>query len=736
MIDKWFVNDIETALAVQGRAVVTDAKIEGKFLLDFLPADVVLLEVASTDLDEIKAKYEAETHHADEKVVFYTHRPKTDLIFLLEYAETTPCVVLDDMETYIRKHLFEATGINTQLPKAELLVAAKLAKGNDLNWWKSVAMGLVKPMDTDKLLLDLLASPMQTAQGMDKEVWKLFSTEVLDKIGKPHTEQPAEVLAQSVMETIFDGLASNRISDKLLTIYNRCTGSHAMDEAMAAYIARYTDQLKNIDPLKAHPDHPFVVLDNSLFKQLSKTIENGEFLGEYTRCIDARTKSKYAASYKAKWLEDVKTLVEFKNDDLYKITSLSDFAVYYRDTFAKLDTAVRHLYAVWLHDEKVLRPFQFLYEQTEKELLDKWFFLVKDYKPSQQGLLKEKLSQEGRIAILICDGLRLEIAETIYRQSKSKVSNDYAFAMLPSVTENGMSALFGCDQVELLAQNRYAHLKSEMPGVEVIYADKLNSSITAQRLVLMYGDIDQVGEKKQVAGLKDINNYEKEIAEKIDTLLSMGYSKVYVTADHGFVITGILDEADKIPVPNGDILKLEERFCLAHEQLVPSNNVKLVERQDDFLGSEYQYYAKSDKPFRTKGAYGYAHGGFTPQECIIPVYAFGKDANEEVLKVVIANKKELQAVGGQYFKLKLQAEQAVDNFFKQERRIEIHLFAGDKLQSNQVVTIKQGQLLDNNEFEMASSGKMKVVLVDAATKQQIDFCEVKSSSSRDLDDLF
>lgn len=736
MIDKWFVNDIEAALAVQGRAVVTDAKGEGKFLLDFLPADVVLLEVASTDLDEIKAKYEAETHHADEKVVFYTHRPKTDLTFLLEYAETTLCVVLDDMEAYIRKHLFEATGINTQLTKTELLVAAKLAKGKELNWWKSVAMGLVKPMDTDKLLLDLLASPMQTAQGMDQEVWKLFSTEVLDKIGKPHTEQPAEVLAQSVMETIFDGLANNQISNGLFAIYNRCTGSHAMDEVMAAYIARYTDQLKNIDPLKAHPDHPFVALDNSLFKQLSKAIENGEFLGEYIRWIDARTKSKFAASYKAEWLEDVKTLVEFKNDDLYKITSLQDFAVYYRDSFAKLDTAVRHLYAAWLHDEKVLRPFQFLYEQAEKELLDKWFSLAAGYQASQHGLLKEKLSQEGRIAILVCDGLRLEIAETIYRLSKSKVSNDYTFAKLPSVTENGMSALFGCDQMELLAQNRYAHLKSEMPGVEVIDADKLNSSITAQRLVLMYGDIDQVGEKKQLAGLKDINNYEKEIAEKIDALLSMGYSKVYVTADHGFVITGILDEADKIPVPNGDVLKLEERFSLAHERLTPSNNVKLMERQDDFVGSEYQYYAQSDKPFRTKGAYGYAHGGFTPQECIIPIYAFGKDANEEVLKVVIANKKELQAVGGQYFKLKLQAELAADNVFKQERRIEIHLFAGDKLLSKQVVTIKQGQMLDNNEFEMASSGKMKVVLVDAATKQQIDFCEVKSSSSRDLDDLF
>ena len=219
MIDKWFDNDIETALAVQGRAVVTDATGEGKFLLDFLPADVVLLSVDSSDMAEIKAKYEAETRHAADKVVFYTHRPKKDLTFLLEYAETTRCIVLDDMEAYIKQHLFEAIQINADLPKNELLIAAKLSKGKDLNWWKGIVMGVNKPMDTDQLLLDLLVSPVPTAQDMDKDVWRLFSTEVFGMIGKPYTEQPAKVLAQTVMDAIFDGLISRQISPELLSIY-------------------------------------------------------------------------------------------------------------------------------------------------------------------------------------------------------------------------------------------------------------------------------------------------------------------------------------------------------------------------------------------------------------------------------------------------------------------------------------------------------------------------------------
>ena len=53
MIEKWFVNDINEVLGQQGRVVVTDAKGEEKFLLDFLPHDMVLLEVGDTALDEI-----------------------------------------------------------------------------------------------------------------------------------------------------------------------------------------------------------------------------------------------------------------------------------------------------------------------------------------------------------------------------------------------------------------------------------------------------------------------------------------------------------------------------------------------------------------------------------------------------------------------------------------------------------------------------------------------------------
>jgi hypothetical protein len=154
-----------------------------------------------------------------------------------------------------------------------------------------------------------------------------------------------------------------------------------------------------------------------------------------------------------------------------------------------------------------------------------------------------------------------------------------------------------------------------------------------------------------------------------------------------------------------------------------------------YFGSNYQYYAKTDKPFVTKGAYGYAHGGFTPQECIIPAYELTTETNDMALGIAISNKKELQAVTGNYFTVKLQAENSKSDIFRSERKIKLLLYAGNTLIiGNMIYSMKPGETV-NVEFEMAH-GIDKVVLVDKETSAQIDSCAIKKSQSRDIDDLF
>jgi hypothetical protein len=223
---------------------------------------------------------------------------------------------------------------------------------------------------------------------------------------------------------------------------------------------------------------------------------------------------------------------------------------------------MRKIYVSWLNEEPTLRPLQEHYTLQNQELLNKWYAIDEPYIPNQQGIIAKAFEGSKRTAVIVCDGLRLEIAETIVNgitDKNVKITRDMAFSVLPSVTENGMSALFGCQSVTNNVQTRFAELKKTVEDVEMIQLDNLNDSITAKHLVLNYGDIDQVGEKKQLRGLKDIDNYENELREKIGMLWRLGYEKVVLTTDHGFVLTGILDEADKEPKPDGEVLKVDER---------------------------------------------------------------------------------------------------------------------------------------------------------------------------------
>lgn len=731
MIDIWFQNDINKVLSVHNRVVVTDALGEGRFLLNYLPSDVTVINTGITKIDEIKARYKAEKDYIGKKVVFYKQDTPDSLCFLLEYAETYGCVVLDDMEAYIRRHLFEEIKENTELGKQELLMAAKLSKGKDLNWWRGVCQGIIKPLDTDALVIDLLNNPKETQKNMDGDVWNIFESEIYSLISRPQTEQPVEVLAQSVADTIFDGLIYNNISDCLLMIYYKCVDSNSMKEPLLNYIEKYKIP-QGVSVLNTHPDHCFMALDKLYFKQLSSALENCEYIIGFQHYVHNRTQSKKAEAYKAEWLKDVKVLLDFKNDKLYEVNTVSQLATYYQSHFAPLDSAIRHLYAAWLQEEKLLRPYQYRYEQYNKELLDRWFRLIEEYSPTQKNFIADKLSGNGRIAVIVCDGLRLEIAESIANKLKTRGKRNVAFAELPSVTENGMSSLFGCPEVEDIAQTRYNNLKAVIPDIEIIQLERLNSGVTANKLVLMFGDIDQVGEKKQLAGLKDINAYEEFVSTKINELFGMGYSKVYLTADHGFVITGILDEADKIPVPNGDIIKSEERFCLANNAV---DNENIIVRNQNYKDSQYQYYAKSDKPFVSKGVYGYAHGGFTPQECIIPAYEFTNE-NPESLGISIINKAALQNVTGAYFTVKLKAENIESSLFKAERKVVIQIYGNGDLVSVSSVYRLTPSSVQEAEFTLPVTENVKIVVIDIQTQQQVDFCNVKKSVSRDLDDLF
>ena len=732
MIGIWFKEDIERILAEHRYIVVTDANGEGEFLLKYLSEDIKQLPI-SNEYSEIEAKYLAESKYVDSPVLFYVRKKAVQLTFLQEYVQTGGLLVLDDMEAYIKQKLFEVTGKNTHLTKDQLLLAAKLSEGKNNNWWQSVADGITEPLRLEDWLLDFLHAPAATRLKMDETVWKVFRSEVYRLIDKPQTEQPAEALAQEGVNVILQSLADNSINGLLLEVYYQWADSTEKIDTLRKYADNYA-LLADINPLKAHPNHPFAALDRQLMLMLSNAMKLHQDTTELTKFLKQRTQDRKAKAFKPQWLQSVWLLCTFKVEGLGSISSYQDIATYYRLHFAALDTAMRRIYTDWLNDPATLRPLQEHYTILNNELLTCWFEIKDNYISTQKDIVTNALSGDKRTAVIVCDGLRLEIAEAVVKDitdKNVKIDRKTALSVLPSVTENGMSALYGCSEPTMNAQTRFNTLKSIYDDVVIMPLNMLNDGIIAQRLVLNYGDIDEVGEKKQMGALKDITNYEPELREKIAHLFRLGYNKIVLTTDHGFVLTGILDEADKELRPEGNVQKIEERYVLTEE---PLNAANLIEKAGRYFNSNYQYYAKTDKPFKTTGRYGYSHGGFTPQECIIPAYELNIETNNMALGVMISNKKELQSVTGNYFTVKLLAEGCESDLFRNERKVKLLLYAGNKMVSgNQIYSMKPSETI-HAEFEM-TLGIDKVVLVDKETSVQIDSCSIIKSASRDLDDL-
>lgn len=735
MIDKWFSEEVARATQKNKRLVITDSNGEGKFLLDFLPKGYIIFYVNTID-DELFARFKTESDHAGDKVLFYSTIPASKLVSLQEYVQTCGCIKLDDTDSYLRSLIFNKLKKNTAISKGELLITAKLSRDKSEEWLKSILDGLSKPLDVKEYILQMLSDPSKVSVESDNSIWKSVSEEIYKLIGKPNTGQSADIFSKEISSVIFEGLAKGTISDSLLAIYYQWIDSKTLCASLPMHLAAFK-MPPDVNLLDAHPDHCFDALDKKLFALISKRIEAGMTCDDILVFIIKRVNSPKAYDSKPEWLRCLKTLLEYRSKGLDSIDNLNDFALYYKEHFAKVDTAMRKLYVAWLGDEKVLRPIQHYYEILNKVVLEKWYDLNKQYKQNQLLYLNSILSANNHCAVIVGDGLRLEIADKIADLVKNshfdcKIERTFGYCALPSITEVGMSMLYGIGEPTKSAQERFDNLKKDIPDVEIKQLDKLNDSDTASKLVLCFGDIDQVGEKKQLQGLKDIDSYEEQLAVAIGRLLDMGYNKVYVTTDHGFVITGILDESDKIEAPSDAGTKVEERYILSDTEIFGGG---LIEKKGNFLNYRYAYFAKTDKPFKTKGAYGYAHGGLTPQECIIPMYCFSSGEQAFSICVSIQNKSELCSISGNYYKLKVKASGDASGLFNNSVTVKIQRYTGETpVSGGSIITLSAGEAKEM-EFELPKVGEEKIVIVDANTKKQYDFCIVKKSNDRDLGGL-
>jgi len=744
MIDTWFKKDLEKIFDTHPIAVFIDESKEAAFLLDKVKGNYQLFHTAN-EIEELTIKYEIEKKfEKGTKYLIYTSTPKEQLKFIREYCETNGSVEIKHLDRYIKEKVVLHLNINLHLEKEELIAAAKVSIGKDQTYWMNLSHnGASEIFNLEKEVLPFLDSPKSYLAKYDKAVQELFFKKVNELIGQAYIKKAPEVLAQEVVFHLFDGLANNNPNKVLLEIYNNWLDSKTYQKSFDGYLKKYKLEPKT-EIFICHSSHPFRELDELWLGELGKNINNKSYTINFLPKINQRISSKAASHLGITFWKNIKTLLEFDEKNINQIASYMECVAFYTNHFYKLDKAIRELYTEFLDRKNVIEPIQAYYKNYAVIFLDKWFKYIDEYKPNQTGKLQEIIdSNPSKTAIVVGDGVSYEFAQDIidkvskeYTLSKKQ---QYIFAGLPSETEHNMSQLY-VDTGKVLADKKdrevYISNQNSDKNIGFIDLEKVNETTDKDYyLICSYKDPDKLGETYQQKALKYFDQVANLYASKIEQLLKNGYKNVYLVTDHGFVLTGILENSDKIEVDFKGNVKKSERFIrTAEKQNIDSN--LLIEKEVQYANFNYCYFAKRLGPFKTPGVYGYSHGGMSPQETIIPILKWSNDNNtQDQLQVSIANKNELNDVTGDLFSIVLKASSSDSSLFSSERKVIILFFANNKnINESDIITIDKNTEL-KKEFRLGSNAEIEVKIVDAVTKEQLDKVVVKQNKARDLGGL-
>lgn len=745
MIDSWFKNDLQSIFDTHSVAVFIDESGDAEFLLKTVKGEFTIHR-ANSEVEELHVKYLIEkAQPTHEKFLVYTRSKIDDLKFVREYCETNGCLEIRYLQNYIKDKVHQSLNLNINLPKEELIAAAKVSVGKDLTYWMDLShKGASEIFDLKKELLPFVHDPdAYSKEKYDAQLRETFYHKVNDLLGQDYLNKPAATLASEVVKAMLDGLTAEGSCNKTLeSVYKSWLDSVSYRDSFNGYLGSYSLPTE-LDIWNVSIHHPFRQVDEKWLAEIGKNLSDKATIPNTLTRLRLRNQSRQAQALGIFFWSDVIALLECDPKDIAYLSSFSECVEFYKKHFHKLDTAIRNLYAEFLNKRNLMEPFQELYKEHVSVFLDKWFKHWSGYKETQTGILQRIIdgNKGVKTAVIVSDGMAYEMAELVASKVKGSVNlkRDVILADIPSETENNMSRIYMDNGVTETAQSiREKYLAAHNPDVALNFVrldEVTEEALPEQFLICTYKDIDDMGEKLQQKALKYFPETIDFFAEKISLLLNSGYAKVYLIADHGFVLTGLLSEADKISLTlQGEFYKAERYIRTEGKQadLTPA----LVEEEKKYKQFRYLYFAKNINPFKTPGLYGFSHGGISPQELVTPCFCWEYSNNPSAsLSVCIENKADLKDVTGELFSIIILADKSTGDLFSMDRKICLVFFA-KKLQINKsdVFVIKRNERI-TKEYSFDGNPELEVHVLDAATKQLLDKAIVKQNKSRDLGGL-
>lgn len=360
-------------------------------------------------------------------------------------------------------------------------------------------------------------------------------------------------------------------------------------------------------------------------------------------------------------------------------------------------------------------------ESTNREWLkclsEKGFDYSKLNVPLQYNFYQEEIAErDQKVAVIISDGLRYEIAAELLREINQEKTTEafirHSLASIPSETQMGMANLLpgetfvfedgkvtvdgilsdGPKNREKILQNRepdsLALSIAQLEGLSRAEATQIFKS----KVVYIYQDvIDAIGHKKaserQVLQIVPALISElKKLVNRIHATYSV--SKILITADHGFIYSDHpIQEKDFEPDMRDDInidTQTNRYGFLEKEEIPESGYCFHFSKTSKMICDRYVIIPPSTNRYHRSGAtVQYVHGGGSLQELVVPVIESRYRKNRLVEKVVpMLLSKNLKVVSNS-LKVQLLQESPVTKDRK-ERTIELGLYDGNDLVSNSV----------------------------------------------------
>jgi len=281
-------------------------------------------------------------------------------------------------------------------------------------------------------------------------------------------------------------------------------------------------------------------------------------------------------------------------------------------------------------------------------LLDKQGFNVDSLLNQKDFWRKIIKEEESLFAIFFIDALRFELGHFLTEIISEKTNITPMITSLPSITEVGMASLLPYDnevKLEVINGNLKVFLGTESittkserikwlerkfsDNILTIDLDKLlessNSNLQTSLkgkkiLVVMDRDIDKAGTFLSDVSLELFNKLVRRIDRAAKKLSNLGFHKVIVVTDHGFLLTPKDYKFNVIKgLPSGDQVKKSDRYILGKFPTL-SELISIPITNLGYDGNIYLGIPKNLDCIAMPGEIGrFLHGGPSIQEIIVGI---------------------------------------------------------------------------------------------------------------------